>query len=174
MTGATAPVDAAATRVVQALGAAGLTLAVAESLTGGAVASRVVEVPGASQVFRGGAVTYATDAKADVLGVDRDLLEANGAVDPDVARQMALGVRTLFSADVGVSTTGVAGPATQDGHPVGQVFVAAAWAGADGEVRTSVAEHRFDGGRPQIRESSIVAALQAVRDAIAPAHGLRR
>jgi len=160
-TGTTAVADVAA-RLVGALVAAGLTLAVAESLTGGDVASAVVSVPGSSQVFRGGAVTYATDTKASVLGVDAALLAANGAVDPQVASQMAVGVRALFSADVAVATTGVAGPTEQDGHPVGQVFVAVVVAGDDVRVR----EHRFAGDRAQVRERSVVAALEAVLDAL--------
>ncbi len=99
------------------------TLAGAESLTGGLLADSLVSVPGASAVFRGSAVTYATDAKHLVLGVDEALLAQRGAVDPDVARAMSLGARTLYRAHWTVATTGVAGPTEQDGKPVGLAYV---------------------------------------------------
>ncbi|MDT0165569.1 nicotinamide-nucleotide amidohydrolase family protein [Actinotalea sp. AC32] len=110
--------------VVQALAAAGLTVAVAESLTGGAVCDALVGVAGASACLRGGVVAYATDVKDSVLGVDPALLSRHGAVHPAVAVQMADGVRRLLSADVGLATTGVAGPDPQDGKPPGTVHVA--------------------------------------------------
>ncbi|HEV2346519.1 MAG TPA: CinA family protein [Actinocrinis sp.] len=103
-----------------------LTIAVAESLTGGQLAAAITAVPGASAVFRGSVTAYATDLKASVLGVDAALLAEVGAVHAEVARQMAEGVRRVCRADVGVATTGVAGPAPQDGRPVGTVFVAVA------------------------------------------------
>lgn len=106
----------------------GLTIAVAESLTGGLLLAELVAVPGASDVLRGGVVAYATELKARLLGVDAALLEANGPVDPDVAVQMARGARLRLGpgglpASIGLSTTGVAGPGPQDGHPAGTVFV---------------------------------------------------
>ncbi|MFD9904940.1 CinA family protein [Streptomyces sp. NPDC059063] len=104
----------------------GETLAVAESLTGGLVAAEVTAVPGASRAFRGAVTAYATELKRDVLGVDGALLAARGAVDAEVALQMAAGARRLLGADWGVATTGVAGPEPQDGQPVGTVFVAVA------------------------------------------------
>ncbi len=115
--------------LVAALTARSLTIATAESLTGGLVCAALTEVPGASAVVRGGVVAYATDLKAVVLGVDPDLLAAGGAVQEEVARQMALGVCRLLGAAVGVATTGVAGPDPQDGRPVGTVFVAVARGG---------------------------------------------
>src|SRR5205085_5916692 len=93
----------------------GETLAVAESLTGGLLAATIVDVPGASRAFRGGLVVYATDLKATLAGVPPQLLEARGAVDPDVAAALAGGVRQRCRADWGLSTTGVAGPDPQDG-----------------------------------------------------------
>ena len=101
----------------------GWTLAVAESLTGGMLASTIVDVPGASLSFRGGVVAYATDVKRSVLGVDPDLLATRGAVDPEVAHAMAQGVRRMLRTDVGIATTGVAGPDAQDGQPVGTVWI---------------------------------------------------
>ncbi|HYN75156.1 MAG TPA: CinA family protein [Candidatus Limnocylindria bacterium] len=115
-----------ATALVSALTARGETVAVAESLTGGLLVSALVDVPGASAVLRGGVVAYATDLKAALLGVDPDLLLRAGAVDPDVATAMALGVRERLTATYGLATTGVAGPDPQDGVAVGTVYVALA------------------------------------------------
>ncbi len=117
--------------VVGALRARGLTVAVAESLTGGLVMATLTEIAGVSDVLRGGAVTYATDTKASELGVEEALLREQGPVDPDVAISMARGVRSRWGADVGVATTGVAGPEPQDGHPVGEVYLAVADAAGD-------------------------------------------
>jgi PncC family amidohydrolase len=103
-------------RIVTALRAGGDTLAVAESLTGGLVTARVVDVPGASTVLRGGVVAYATDLKHALLGVDADLLAERGAVDPDVALAMARGVAGRLGSTWAVATTGVAGPDPQDGQ----------------------------------------------------------
>jgi nicotinamide-nucleotide amidase len=114
--------DAAA--VLRALDARAWSIAAAESLTGGRVTATLVDVPGASAHVRGGIVAYATDLKARALGVDADLLAARGPVDADVALAMAEGVRRALAADVGVATTGVAGPDPQDGKPVGTVHVA--------------------------------------------------
>lgn len=110
--------------VVAALTASGQTLAVAESLTGGALAAAVVDVPGASRCFRGAVVAYATDLKAELLGVDPDLLARHGAVHPEVALQMARGARERLGATWGLATTGVAGPDAQDGRPPGTFHVA--------------------------------------------------
>ncbi|RYV52523.1 CinA family protein [Pengzhenrongella frigida] len=115
-----------ARELLAALVAHGWTAAVAESLTGGLVTATLVDVPGASRSVRGAVVAYATDLKAGLLGVDPDLLAARGAVDPEVAAAMATGVRTALGADVGLSTTGVAGPESQDGKPPGTVHVAIA------------------------------------------------
>ena len=105
-----------------------LTIAVAESLTGGLLVAELIGVPGASAVVSGGVVAYNTALKHSLLGVDAALLAARGAVDPDVAAAMADGVRVACAvggipASIGLSTTGVAGPEPQDGKPVGTVFV---------------------------------------------------
>lgn len=110
--------------VVRRLIARGETVACAESLTGGLVTARLVDTPGASATVRGGIVAYATPLKATLLGVDAALLALRGAVDGDVATQMATGVAARLAADWGLATTGVAGPDPQDGMPVGTVFVA--------------------------------------------------
>ena len=151
MTTASQPPAAA---LLAALRDRGWTLAVAESLTGGLVAATVVEVPGASAVLRGAVVAYATDLKASVLGVDQELLAARGAVDPEVARQMAEGVRRQLRADVGLATTGVAGPDPQDGRPPGTVHVAVVTPRGS-EVCSLV----LSGDRAQIRAATVREAL---------------
>ncbi len=148
--------DASARAVLQALADRGWTIGVAESLTGGLVSAALVSVPGASTSLRGGVVAYATDLKARILGVEEGLLEASGPVHPEVARQMAEGVRRVLGADVGVSTTGVAGPAPQRGIPVGTVFVAVAT--PDG---TTVSALELDGTREEIRAETVRRALAA-------------
>ncbi|MFJ7130734.1 CinA family protein [Streptomyces sp. NPDC098101] len=115
-----------AARVLALLAERGQTLAVAESLTGGLVAAELTGVPGASASFRGSVTAYATALKHELLGVDGALLAERGAVDPEVASQMAAGVRARLGADWGIATTGVAGPDPQDGQPVGTVYVAVA------------------------------------------------
>ena len=115
-----------ADELVSALRERGQTVAVAESLTGGLICATVVEVPGASAVLRGGVVAYATELKHRLLDVDAGLLARNGPVDPDVAAQMALGVRERLGADWGLASTGVAGPDAQGDAPVGRVYLAVA------------------------------------------------
>jgi nicotinamide-nucleotide amidase len=107
------------------------TVAAAESLTAGLLAAVLTEIPGVSAVFRGGIVCYATDLKRSLVGVDGDLLARRGAVDPEVARQLARGARVRCAADIGVGLTGVAGPDPQDGVPAGTVYVAADLTGGD-------------------------------------------
>lgn len=113
-----------ATDVVRLATSSGTTVAVAESLTAGMLCARIADVPGASVVLRGGVVAYAPDLKTGLLGVDPTLLADRGPVDPDVALAMASGVRGRLGADVGVATTGVAGPGPQDGVAAGTVYVA--------------------------------------------------
>jgi nicotinamide-nucleotide amidase len=143
-----------ASDLLVALGARGWSLAVAESLTGGLVSAALVDVPGASSVLRGAVVAYATDLKGSLLDVDRALLDARGAVDPDVAVAMARGVRARLGADVGLATTGVAGPDPQDGQPPGTVYVAVCT--PDGAVVRSL---RLAGDRALVRAQSVDAVL---------------
>lgn len=162
--------------VIAGLTAAGLTVAVAESLTAGSVSAALADVPGASAVLRGGVVAYATDVKAAVLGVDAALLAEHGAVHPEVAAQMARGARRVLAAAVGVATTGVAGPTPQDGQPVGTVFVAVSSGNASEEDRRPgpevegpervVALH-LAGDRAAVRRASATAALQLLADLVA-------
>src|SRR5262247_1299018 len=123
--------------LLAALRARGETLAVAESLTGGLLAATIVDVPGASRVFRGGLVVYATDLKATLAGVPADLLAVRGPVDPDVALALAHGARRQCAADWGLATTGVAGPDAPEGIDVGTVYL-----GAAGPLETGLAEVR--------------------------------
>jgi nicotinamide-nucleotide amidase len=145
--------------VLALLRARGLTLATAESETGGIVASRITSVPGASDVFAGGVVAYANSVKEAQLGVPAGLLEANGAVSAEVAEAMARGARERLGADVAVAVTGVAGPGGGTPEkPVGLVYLHAE--GPDGGLAR---EFSFPGDRGSIRARSAVAALHLVR-----------
>ncbi|GKQ37383.1 CinA family protein [Streptomyces sp. A012304] len=148
--------------VVRLLTVRGETLAVAESLTGGLVAAEITSVPGASKAFRGSVTAYATALKHELLGVDAALLAARGAVDAQVAAQMAVGVREALGADWGIATTGVAGPEPQDGQPVGTVFVAVDGPfGADSGSAPGgkVEALRLNGDRAEIRRESVRSVL---------------
>lgn len=148
-----------AARAVAALTRVGGSVAVAESLTGGLVLAALTEGPGASASVRGGTVVYATDTKHSVLGVDAGLLDERGPVDPDVAAAMARCVRAMFGAEIGLATTGVAGPEPQDGHPVGEVYVALADASG---VR--VESLRMEGERTAIQRATVGAVVQLLLD----------
>ncbi len=150
-----------ATGVVRGLKEAGLTVGTAESLTGGLVCAALTSVPGASAVVRGGVVAYASDVKADVLGVDRALLDREGAVNAAVARDLADGARRVLRCDVGVATTGVAGPDPADGAAVGTVYVA-----ASGPWGILVERHALTGDRADIRSASVRAALQLLEEGL--------
>lgn len=151
--------DMVAGAAVRELDARKLTLAVAESLTGGLLASTFVEIPGVSSVFRGGLVVYATDLKHALAGVPDELLAERGAVDGDVALALAAGARTRCGADYGVATTGVAGPDPQDGKPVGTVFVAVA-----GPTDSAVRELALGGSRNEIRDGAVRSACALLVD----------
>ncbi|MGY1497144.1 CinA family protein [Streptomyces sp. QTS52] len=156
--------------VVELLTVRGETLAVAESLTGGLVAAEITSVPGASKAFRGAVTAYATELKHQVLGVDAALLATRGAVDPQVAAQMAVGVRRILGADWGIATTGVAGPEPQDGQPVGTVFVAVAGpraADSGFEGGGKVTSLRLNGSRAEIRKESVRSVLALLLGEIA-------
>ncbi len=145
---------AEATRVVALARAAGVSVATAESLTGGLVCSALVDVPGASEVVKGGIVAYDADAKHRQLGVSRRLLETDGPVSHAVATAMARGARRHMGADVAVATTGVAGPATHGGKPPGTVVVAVV--GPSGERVTTC---HLKGDRSEVRRAAVGLAL---------------
>jgi nicotinamide-nucleotide amidase len=148
------------TAVVRTLLERGLTVAVAESLTGGGVTFELTRVPGASAAVIGGVVVYATALKHTLLGVDADLLAAEGPVHPDVARQLAAGVRERLAvdgrpADLGVATTGVAGPDPQGGRAVGTVFV-----GVSTVRGTRAVELMLDADRAGVRAQTVSRVIE--------------
>lgn len=157
------PAEASATTVVvRALIERGLTIAAAESLTGGLLTAELTSVPGASAVVLGGAVVYATELKHTLVGVDADLLAAEGPVHPEVARQLAERVRERLAvggrpADLGVATTGVAGPDPQGGRPVGTVYV-----GISSSAGTRVVPLELSGDRDAIRRATVAEAVRAL------------
>ncbi len=140
--------------VGQALEARGLTLAVAESLTGGLVAARLVDVPGASAWFRGGVVSYASDVKVSVLGVPE-----GPVVTSEAAAAMASGVRNLLGAEVGLGVTGVAGPESAEGHPPGTVYLGAVVGDAD----PVTAQVMLPGDRVRVRQFACISLLDMLR-----------
>ncbi|MFV2016966.1 CinA family protein [Micromonospora sp. LOL_023] len=144
-----------AAAVVHALTERAQTLAVVESLTGGLLASALVDVAGASAVFRGGLVVYATDLKASLAAVPAGLLAQRGPVDPDVALAMAEGGRVRCAADWALATTGVAGPQPQGGKPVGRLYVAVVGPGVRQVRRLDLGR-----GRDAVRAASVTAALR--------------
>lgn len=153
-------------RLVNRLTELGWTIGVAESLTGGLLVASLVAVPGASSVVRGGVVAYATDIKRSVLGVDQTLLDAHGPVHPRVARQMADGARRVLgqdgaAADVGVATTGVAGPTSPDGQPVGTVHIAVST-----PLGSRVESLLLTGDRDSIRAEATARAVRLILDAL--------
>jgi len=153
-----------AAAVVESLTASGRSLAIAESLTGGLLTDAIVQVPGASAVLRAAIVAYSTPLKTTLLGVPEELLAEHGAVHPEVAVRMAQGVREATAlqgrpADVGVATTGAAGPDPTPVAPVGLVYVAV----ADAE-RAHVSEYRFAGDRAAIRTQAVAAALELLAE----------
>ncbi len=154
-------VGALAAQAVAALEAAGLTAACAESLTGGLIAGALTAVPGSSAVVRGGVVSYAAEAKRDVLGVSPRALDEAGVVSEPVARQMAEGARERLRADVAVAVTGIAGPGgAEPGKPVGTVWMAVA------EAEGSAARlFCFEGDRQAVRLQTVAEALIALRRA---------
>ncbi|WP_104179921.1 CinA family protein [Arthrobacter sp. B0490] len=151
-----------ASDVVAVAARLGLTVATAESLTAGMVAATLAGVPGASSVLQGGIVAYQVSVKRNLLGVDAQLLAEAGAVDPRVAAAMAEGARSALSADIGVATTGVAGPAAHEGKPVGTVFTAISSVSG-----TEAVAHHFSGGRDAIRIASRDAALRELLGVLA-------
>lgn len=160
-----------AAALLQELEAKGFKLAIAESVTGGLLAAEFVSVPGASKVLLGSIVAYQTSLKHELLGVSRNLLENQGPVDPEVAAQMAAGVRTKLANKtntdeqlvIGVATTGVAGPERQAGVEVGTVYVAISGPGLIGD---SVYAHSFEGGRDAIRTASVSVAIDAIGECL--------
>lgn len=152
---------AEALAVVAALRSLRASVATAESLTAGLLCATLVDVPGASEVVRGGIVAYAADLKVSLLGVPADLIARVGTVDPDTAKAMATGVRSMTAGDYGLATTGVAGPELVEGKPVGLAF--AAVAGPDG---TRVRRLVLAGDRQRVRRGATAAALRLLLEVL--------
>ena len=148
------PPDGLAAQIVSVLGDRGQTLATAESLTGGLLGAAITGVPGASTVYRGGVIAYATELKAVLLGVPEDLLTRHGPIHPGVAAAMAAGARDRLGATWGLATTGVAGPDPADGFPPGTVHIAAS---AGSPATRSLA---LPGDRDRIRADTVDQALR--------------
>jgi nicotinamide-nucleotide amidase len=139
--------------VLNMLRVRGLSLGIAESLTGGLMGARFTSVPGASDVFRGGIISYASDVKFSLLGVPE-----GPVVSADAAAAMAEGARRVLAADVALATTGVAGPAEQEGQPVGTVFLGLAMEGA-----SEVQQVQLPGDRQRIRQYAVISAVNLLR-----------
>lgn len=141
--------------------AKGLRISTAESCTGGLISALLTEIPGSSDVFERGFVTYSNDAKKEMLGVDAALLDAYGAVSAQVAQAMAVGALRHSQADVAVAITGVAGPGASEHKPAGLVFIGLA---AGDELR--VLENRFEGGRGEVRAQTVEMAISQLAELV--------
>ena len=143
-------------RIAQILTQRGLTLAVSESATGGRVADHLTDIPGSSAFFLGGVIAYDNTVKVKLLHVPETVLQQHGAVSPETAAAMAQGVLRLMSADLGLATTGIAGPSgATPQKPVGLVYVAVA-----GDRRTQTRRHVFSGPREENKQNFVRAALE--------------
>jgi PncC family amidohydrolase len=145
----------------QALRARKLRIAVAESCTGGLVAAALTDLPGSSDYFAGGVVPYADNAKLKLLDVPEEVLREHGAVSSPVAKLMAEAACRLFSADVGLGVTGIAGPTSVGDKPVGLTFIAASFGGT-----TMVRQHNWTSGRAANRIASVEAALSLATEVL--------
>lgn len=148
--------------VVQLLKDRGLTVTCAESCTGGLLSGRIINVPGVSDVYKAGFVTYSNKAKHKLLGVRNSTLKKFGAVSPQTAWEMAAGAARATKSDVALSVTGIAGP---DGgtpeKPVGLVYI-----GCSVKGKVTVKKYRFSGNRSQVRESTVSAALKLMQKCV--------
>lgn len=153
--------DELASRVIEIFREKGLSLALAESCTGGMIAEMITDVAGASDIFYGSAVTYVNSAKEHILGVARETLEKHGAVSSECAEEMACGARRVYGADVAMSVTGIAGPGGgSEAKPVGTVWFGLAT--KDGE---ETFRRRFDGDRAAVRRQTVEEVLRRLAEA---------
>jgi nicotinamide-nucleotide amidase len=158
--------DDLAPTVIDLLTIQSMTVAVAESLTGGLVLARLTSVPGASAVVKGGVVSYSASVKEEVLGVDGVLLRERGPVNKQVAEEMAEHVAALCGSDIGLATTGVAGPGDQDGIAAGTYWVA-----LNSEGNQEAQKHRVSGDRRSVRSAAVVSVLHLLMDMLDSDHG---
>lgn len=153
--------DELALRVIEIFREKGLSLALAESCTGGMIAETITNVAGASDIFYGSAVTYVNGAKEHILGVARETLEKHGAVSSECAEEMACGARRVYGADVAMSVTGIAGPGGgSEGKPVGTV-----WFGLATKDGAETFRRRFDGDRAAVRRQTVEEVLRRLAEA---------
>lgn len=150
--------------LVEILKKKNMTIATAESCTGGKIADKIISVSGASRVYGYGFVTYSNEAKEKVIGVSGEIIKKYGVISKETAKEMALGARNRATASIGVSTTGVAGPSEDEGKPVGLVYIGF----SDGE-KTNAIECYFTGDREAIRNA---AAKRAIEYAIEMIRGI--
>ena len=143
--------------LIRGLQAQGLTVATCESLTGGMICAALVDVPGASRVVRGGLITYQTDTKSLLAGVDARLIETHGVVSAEVARAMAAGARDALHADIAVSATGMASPGEIGDPPAGTVFVGLASAAG-----VQAVELHLTGDRQAVRQQTVDTAIKLI------------
>lgn len=153
--------DELAPRVIEIFREKGLSLALAESCTGGMIAETITNVAGASDIFYGSAVTYVNSAKEHILGVARETLEKHGAVSSECAEEMACGARSVYGADVAMSVTGIAGPGGgSEAKPVGTV-----WFGLATKDGAETFRRRFDGDRAAVRRQTVEEVLRRLAEA---------
>lgn len=153
--------DELASRVIEIFREKGLSLALAESCTGGMIAETITNVAGASDIFYGSAVTYVNSAKEHILGVARETLEKHGAVSSECAEEMACGARRVYGADVAMSVTGIAGPGGgSEAKPVGTV-----WFGLVTKDGAETFRRRFDGDRAAVRRQTVEEVLRRLAEA---------
>ena len=153
--------DELASRVIEIFREKGLSLALAESCTGGMIAETITNVAGASDIFYGSAVTYVNSAKEHILGVARETLEKHGAVSSECAEEMACGARRVYGADVAMSVTGIAGPGGgSEAKPVGTV-----WFGLATKDGAETFRRRFAGDRAAVRRQTVEEVLRRLAEA---------
>lgn len=148
-------------KIVNLLKEKGLTLSSAESLTGGSFSSFITNIPGASNVFKGGVTSYTNEIKENVLKVKKDTLLNDGAISKSCCEQMAQNIKSIFNTDIGVSFTGNAGPSASENKPVGLVFIGFAYLN-----KTEVYELNFTGDRKSIKNQCISYAINKICDII--------
>ena len=136
----------------------GRTLATAESCTGGGIGAALTAIPGSSEVYKGGIISYTNEIKQKLLGINPILLKNLGAVSAPIAEAMAMGARNALNADIAVSVTGLAGPGGDDrGNPVGLVFI-----GYSDEKRITSRRFVFSGDREEVRKQAVEEALKLI------------
>nr|WP_245532319.1 CinA family protein [Corynebacterium caspium] len=154
-----AEISVLSSKAISRLQERGETIGTCESLTAGLLSAEIAAIPGASQVFRGALVTYATDLKIQLAGVDAAYIAAHGVIDAGTVSQMATGAKQRLGTDWAIALSGVAGPDTQDGHPVGEVWLAIQGPGTTAIV-TKLGNPLLSGSREEIRLAAVKLSLE--------------